>query len=203
MTGPDASQVTQYSYNDLNQLVKTTYPDGTTQKATYNAVGNLLSSTDQMGRVTTYSYDYLYRLSSVNYPDGTSTSYTYDRNGNVLTVTNSIDQVKYSYDALNRVTSETDVVGGTPYTVAYGYDLGGNVQSVTYPDGSKVSYSYDALDRATKVACGATTYASFAYNVDGTINTMTYGNGEVTSLHVRQHGQAQVHHRLPGRHPAA
>ena len=134
-----------------------------------------------MGRVTTYSYDFLYRLSAVNYPDGTSTAYTYDKNGNQLTVTNNIDQVKYSYDALNRVTSETDVVGGTPYTVSYGYDLSGNTQSVTYPDGSKVSYSYDALDRATKAASGSTTYASFAYNIDGTINTMTYGNGEVTS----------------------
>ncbi len=74
VAGPNGNQVTQYSYDDLNQLVKTTYPDGTTQKASYDSVGNLLSSTDQMGRVTTYSYDFLYRLSAVNYPDGTSTS---------------------------------------------------------------------------------------------------------------------------------
>jgi RHS repeat-associated protein len=89
--------------------------------------------------------------------------------------------VKYSYDALNRVVSETDVVGGTPYTVSYGYDLAGDAQSVTYPDGTKVSYSFDALGRTTKAASGPTTYATVAYNPDGTVSAMTYGNGEVTS----------------------
>ena len=43
--------------------------------------------------------------------------------------------------------------------------------------------SYDALGRMTKVAAGSATYASFTYNPDGTINTMTYGNGEVTRTH--------------------
>jgi RHS repeat-associated protein len=180
VVGPNANQVTQYSYDDLNRLVKTTYADGTTQKASYDAVGDLTSTTDQEGRVTTYSYDHLYRLSAVHYPDGTSTTYTYDNDGNVLTMKNGADQVKYSYDALNDLLSETDTIGGVQYTISYTYDLAGNVQSISYPDGSKVSYSYDALDRVTKVYSGTSTYASFTYNYDSTINSITYGDGEVT-----------------------
>jgi len=180
-TGPDANQVTQYSYDDLNRLVKTKYPDGTTQRASYDAVGDLLTSTDQEGRVTSYAYDFLYRLTEMSYPDGSSTTYTYDKNGNELTMTNAIDQIKYSYDALNRMTSETDTIGGTSYTVSYGYDLAGDLQSMTYPDHTTVTDSYDALGRVTKVATGATAFATFTYNPDGTINTMTYGDGEVTS----------------------
>jgi RHS repeat-associated protein len=181
VSGPNPDQVTTYSYDNLNDLVKTTYPDGTTQKETYDAAGDLLSTTDQEGQVTTYSYDFLYRLSSVNYADGSSTAYTYDKNGNELTVTNSVDQVRYTYDALNRVTSETDTINGTAYTVSYGYSSTGNLQSVTYPDHTTLTNSYDALGRVTKVASGSTVYASLTYNFDGTVNTMTYGNGEVTS----------------------
>jgi RHS repeat-associated protein len=92
-----------------------------------------------------------------------------------------VDQVKYTYDALNTMTSETDVIGGSSYTISYGYDSTGNVQSITYPDHTTVTNSYDALGRTTKVAAGSATYASFTYNPDGTINTVTYGNGEVTS----------------------
>jgi RHS repeat-associated protein len=179
--GPDGNQVTTYTYDDLDRLIKTTYPDGTTQKESYDAVGNLLSTTDQEGRVTTYSYDFLYRLTAVNYPDGSSTTYTYDKDGNELTVTNSVDQVKYTYDALNRMTSETDVIGGSSYKIGYAYGSTGDLKSITYPDNSVVTNSYDALGRITKVAAGSATYASMTYNFDGTINTMTYGNGEVTS----------------------
>ncbi|MDA4122812.1 MAG: hypothetical protein OK456_06500, partial [Thaumarchaeota archaeon] len=181
VSGPDSGQVTAYSYDDLNRVVKTTYPDGTTASSSYDAVGDLVSSTDQEGRVTTYSYDYLYRLAAVSYPDGTSTAYTYDNDGDVRTMANAVDQVKYSYDALGDLLSETDMIGGTAYTTSYTYDHAGNVQSLTYPDGSKVGYSYDALGRVTQVASGSTTYASFTYNVDDAINTMTYGNGEVAS----------------------
>ena len=61
----------------------------------------------------------------MNYPDGSSTTYTYDKDGNVLTVKNNVDQVKYTYDALNRMTSETDTIGGASYTISYTYDLQG------------------------------------------------------------------------------
>ena len=103
VVGPDAGQVTQYSYDDLNRLVKTTYRTGRRPEVELRRGGELVSSTDQEDRVTTYSYDFLYRLHSVNYPDGTSTTYTYDKDGNVLTMNNAVDQVKYSYDARNEL----------------------------------------------------------------------------------------------------
>ncbi|MGA2198460.1 MAG: RHS repeat-associated core domain-containing protein [Nitrososphaerales archaeon] len=181
VAGPNGNQVTRYTYDDLNRLVKTTFPDGTTQESSYDSVGDPVNSTDRMHRVAAYTYDFAHRLSSVHYPDGSSTTYTYDNNGNVLTVTNAVDQVKYSYDALNRLLSETDVVGRTSYPISYSYDLAGNELSVTYPDHSKVTNTFDALDRVTKVSSGATTFASFSYSSNDTLSKTTYGNGEVTS----------------------
>ncbi|MGA2664039.1 MAG: RHS repeat-associated core domain-containing protein [Nitrososphaerales archaeon] len=178
--GPDAGQVTTYTYDNLGDLVQTAYPDGTTQKATYDAVGDVLTSTDQMGRTTAYAYDFLDRLTAVHFPDGSSTTYTYDNDGNELTVDNAVDQITYRYDPLGDLLSETDVINGTQYRLSYSYDVAGDLQTMTYPDGTKVTSSYDALGRTTKVADASTAFASFTYNPDGTIATTTYGNGQQT-----------------------
>ena len=77
--------------------------------------------------------------------------------------------------------SETDTIGGVQYPISYTYDPTGNIRTITYPDQTKVTYSYDALDRVTNVEAGTTRYVSFTYNQDDTINTITYGDGEVTS----------------------
>ena len=45
------------SYDAHQNLLETTYPDGTTTQSAYNSAGQLISDTDQLGRTTTYTYD--------------------------------------------------------------------------------------------------------------------------------------------------
>lgn len=60
---------------------------GTTQFA-YDALGQLISSTDPEEFSTHYIYDNLGRMTLRDHPDAGVTLYTYDPAGNLLTVTN-------------------------------------------------------------------------------------------------------------------
>jgi len=171
-------QVTSYQYDDLNRVVKTTYPDGTSESLSYDAAGNLVSRTEPDGAVVAYAYDSLNRLTTVTYPGSSTVAYTYDRDGNTLSKVDSGSADYYTYDAMGRVTSETDVIAGSTYQVLYAYDKASNVLSVTYPDGSASAFTYDALGRVASVDGGA---ERFTYTLDDKISTIAYANGAVTS----------------------
>src|SRR5438445_2295942 len=120
LTDPNAA-VTFYQYDDLNRLVKTTYPDGTSESRSYDAVGNLVSRTTPAGAVISYSYDSANRLVKVAYPDAMTLTYSYDNNGNVLSMVTSSASTFYAYNARNWATNQTQVVGGKRYSVLYAY----------------------------------------------------------------------------------
>ncbi len=64
---------------------------------TYNAIGELLSYTDDEGIETSYNYDWLGRRTAVNHPDNGTTKYSYDGAGNLdkLQTANLAIQDKY------------------------------------------------------------------------------------------------------------
>src|SRR5690606_14657957 len=51
---------------------------------TYNAIGEVLSYTDDEGIMTSYSYDLLGRKVAINHPDNGTTKYWYDKAGNLI-----------------------------------------------------------------------------------------------------------------------
>jgi YD repeat-containing protein len=103
------SQSTSYAYDNLNRLVSTVYPDGTSESYAYDSNGNLLVKYDRKGIQTSYSYDSLNRLTTVTYHDSTVTldQYSYDNNGNLLQLQSQNATIAYTYDSRNRVLSET------------------------------------------------------------------------------------------------
>ena len=168
---------TSYKYDDLNRLVKTTYPDSSYQTQSYNRVGDMVGEVNAGGTQLNYTYDALNRLTQVSYPGGSTLAYTYDGDGNVLTLINSGVSTYYKYDALDRVTNETQVVSAHRYMVLYGYDKVGNVKSMVYPDATNVTMTYDFLNRVTKVG----SLAKITYTTDSMIGKITYGDGETTT----------------------
>jgi RHS repeat-associated protein len=171
------SNTTSYTYDDLNRLIQTNYPGGTSQTQSYDSVGNLIGKDDPDGHIINYTYDALNRLISVKYPDGSQVIYTYDNNGNRLEMNSSASIVYYRYDARNRLINETDVMSGTAYTTLYYYDKTSNIVALDYPGGSNTTFTYDAFDRVLKVG----SYATFTYTKDDHIATITYGNSIVTT----------------------
>ena len=120
-TRTDATGLTVTNdYNDLNQVVRASYPDGRFETFVYSTCcPRILDSvTDRGGRTTFFTYDALKRLSQTVNPDGGITQFGYDANGNR--------------------TSLTDPNGNV---TAFAYDLNNRLSRKTYADGRYLSFS--------------------------------------------------------------
>jgi RHS repeat-associated protein len=138
---------TTYVYDASNRLIKKSYHDSSAVSFTYTATGQRQTVTDSRG-VTSYSYDLRDRLVNVTNPDGTEISYAYDAKGNRTSVTVPSGITTFTYDVMNRLKTVTDPDGGE---TTYAYDSVGNRSSITYPNGTSAKYTYDALNRLTKL----------------------------------------------------
>lgn len=145
------SNYTDFEYDGLNNNTKITYADKSKENYDYDWLGNRTSRTDAKGQVTEYDYDVRNRLDLVSYMSNSIPSrtrdYVYDNAGNLLDVyesANPLADVHYTYDALNRVRTETSC--GVMHE--YGYDLAGNRTSAEYGvTAREVEWAYDGLNR--------------------------------------------------------
>ncbi len=70
---------------------------------------------------------------------------------------------------------------GQTYTVSYAY-TGDVLDTITYPDGLVVKYTYDGLGRVSAVSkSGSAAYAYFTYYPDDHLKGIGYGNGLVAN----------------------
>jgi RHS repeat-associated protein len=152
---PQAATWTYSSDSPTLAATSITDPNGHTVHYSYDDRGNVLSTTDALGRTTRSTYDALDDLTSVTDPSGHTASYTYDGSGNLLdesrpvTETGATARTSYAHaDAAHPgdVTSLTDPSGGV---WSYAYDRYGNRNAVTDPLGHSTTAVYDALSRRT------------------------------------------------------
>ncbi len=149
--------VTDFEYDDWGRLVRAISPlleDGTRLENhyEYDAAGNQTAGIDAAGYVTKVEFDFLNRPTLVTQPDP-------DGNGPASSPTTQM-----SYDALDRLLSETDALGRT---TDYAYDALGQVTHIWQPAASFASprpetqFRYDALGnqiQATDPLGNTTTY---------------------------------------------
>jgi RHS repeat-associated protein len=171
------SQSTSFTFNSLNRLVRTDYPDDTYETRSYDNAGTLVTRVDPRGHSITYTYDAINRLVNKNYPNSTSVSYVYDKNGNRISMTDPNFSTYYTYDTRNRLTSETKRMDSVNYTLTFTYDKASNPLSLTYPDGFKLNYTYDDLNRIS----GMGSYATFTYRLDSALQSISFGNSVLTN----------------------
>ncbi|WP_083808423.1 phage head spike fiber domain-containing protein [Granulicella tundricola] len=212
----DAPRSRSFSYDSLSRLITSTNPEtgticyglwsGSTCSGGYDANGNLQYKTDARGKQTSYTYDALNRLHFKTYSDGTPTAaFGYDgkdENGGAIPsslnsigrlshVSNEVNAAKtLSYDAMGRLTSQTECVPSDcsyDIGVSAGYDLAGNMTSLTYPDGRTVQHGFDAAGRMSSVTnLGFSsnvvnqpylTVATNGYDAAGHLVAAGFGNG--------------------------
>ena len=162
---------TTFAYDSMGRPRKQTYPD---QKfVTWDYLGNVTTSTDEMTRITSRVTDGLGRLTTVTEPGGLLTSYTYDALNNLLTVQQQGRQTglplgaspdaprrrTFTYDSLSRLRCSSNPENSThdcPLTAAtsipsgvtsYTYDPNGNLSSKIDSRGVLTQYAYDAINR--------------------------------------------------------
>lgn len=158
---------TEYDYDDLNRLIKTTLadPDGEEVELEspelfyeYNALGRLTKETDALGRTTSYVYGAFGKLLSMTQsdPDGEEpfdnvvTKYGYNDAGHLISETDPMGrETTFTVDAIGRLVDRTDPdpdgPGGpllSPVT-HFEYDARSRVISTTDPNGNVTTTEYD------------------------------------------------------------
>ncbi len=150
--------ITVVSYDPATLLVsQITDPSGQSQTFTYDAMGNLASSTDQLGHKTFYTHGIDNRLTSLTDANGNKTVYAYDPAGNLLSTT-------YANGLVELTT----------------YDPLGNPMSFTNRRGQAVSYMYNAAGQVTKETFPDATHTDFMYDEHGNLKTATDASGTIT-----------------------
>ena len=161
-TGTSTPPTTNYVYDELGRVVKTTYPDTSTSTNNYqgpevittNGLGqtttlykdghsNVLSVTDAISKTLNYSYDGFDQRTLVTDPAGNQTKYVFDIRGRTISgvdpdkgawasVYNSFSDMTASCDA-NHGASTSSACVSTP-AVTYTYDQLSRMTSRTEPD---------------------------------------------------------------------
>lgn len=163
-----------YTYDGLDRVIKTTWPDASYAADTYDAAGNVLTHRNRYGEVTAFTYDELNRKVTETPPSGSGDSmksYTYDFAGRIKTVSDANGVFTYGYDTAGRMISVQRPDGKT---IQYAYDANGNRTQLTWPDSYYVSYTYDQFDRVTVLKENSTTTLA-TYDYTSTYQRLTLG----------------------------
>jgi RHS repeat-associated protein len=157
-----------YKYDSLGRLVQTSYPDGTSERATgIDVYGNVTTMVDRGGRATTMTYDMRNRLISTTAPSGSTITKTYDKRGLLI--------------------SEKDQRG-----VGSTYVYNGVRQLVRYdsPSGMRIDFEYDRAGRKITRTEGTTdgretkSITTWTYIPGTTLiaDTTVFGDGKTETL---------------------
>lgn len=147
-----------WAYNASGFLTSLTDPFGKATAFTFNATGDLLSRVDRLGRRIDFEYDSAHRMTRETWDTGRVTTYTYDSAGQLLEANDPDSALAMTYDPNGRLrTVDNHGTPGAPRVVmTYGYDANGNVTQVADSLGGVTGYSYDGLDRLSRVTQSGT-----------------------------------------------
>ena len=192
--GTSQAATTSYQYDPTLGLTQITDPDGNVTRNTYDAYGNLLTSTAPGGRETVYTYNNLNEVLTKTDPLNRQTTYTYDSAGNLLTKSTPIGSQtqtwSWTYGDSSLPGDPTKITDPDDNSSSLGYDSHGDLTSVTDAAGNETTYTYDQIgERQTMVspagnAAGGSPAAhttSFSYDAPFELTKVTDPLGHSTS----------------------
>ena len=140
---------TSFVRNSMDMPVTIVDPDGHASSATYDADGNMLTSTDASNNTWTYTYNQFNEVLTASPPTGSTkpeTVDTYDSAGNLLTTTQHPSS-------------------GSDLTTTYHYSgsPAGLPSSVTDPKGNSTSFTYDSYGDLATSTTDLGNESTFAY----------------------------------------
>jgi RHS repeat-associated protein len=199
VTDPNGN-TTNFTYDGFGDVIQEVSPARGTTVYRYDADGDLMQKTDARGAVANSTYDALDRVTATTYPADTAenVAYSYDQSGHgfgigrLTSVTDATGTLSRTYDERGNVLTESRVRGSGASMVTllttYAYDGASRIVSITYPSGTAVAYTRDAMGRITAVTAqphGAATptpvLSTITYEPFGPPNALAYGNGVAES----------------------
>lgn len=180
--------IKEYEYDALGRLKEVTEHEGANAYSTqyeFDLAGNLLYILDSQGNERSFDYDSLGRrtfaeeLHASGSPSGAYT-YSYDDNNNLVLQTDPKSQeIAWTYDALNRVTTE-DWNNDSSADVTYTYDSASNgigrLAEIAMAS-VETAYSYDPQGNVkieTKTIDNVTYQTKFNHDLMGRISQLSY-----------------------------
>jgi RHS repeat-associated protein len=150
--GTPEAATTSWTYDPTTAaMTSETDADGGTTTYTVDANGNVLSTTDPLGRGTSATYNSFNEPLTKTDGNDVTTTYAYDADGNLLTVSTPL--------------AGTSQVVTTKYT--YGDSYAGDVTGITDPDGNTTTYTYDAYGDQVTSTNPVGDVTTNCYNPDG------------------------------------
>ena len=165
---------TLFTYDSYLNIDTITDPDLHTTYFTYNEIGWLIDTTNDLGYVTRYDYDqngnviHIFRQADASGTTWQTWSYTYNALNKLVTVTDPLFRVStyaydgeenliyvrdfennvttYDYDERNLLYKVTDANSPAGETY-YDYDLNGNLSRILDAENHETIYEYDDFDR--------------------------------------------------------
>lgn len=205
----------ELSWDGFDRQKRWTFPSPTTagvanpsdyEEYGYDVLGNRTSLRKRDATTITYAYDGVNHLiqkmapASATGAPGYSVSYGYDVRGlQTSAMFGSGQGVTTSYDGFDRMTGTTSTMGGISRTLSFQYDAASNRTRVTHPDGTFITYEYDAAAAPTAVReNGGAVLASFAYDGAGRRYSLGFAGGATTYGYDAISRLASVGHDLAG-----
>jgi YD repeat-containing protein len=211
------NETTSYTYDANGYLVAVDGPlpgtdDVTT--ATYDAFGRTYTKTDMSGYTLMFDHDALDQITRITYPDATFDQIMYHRLQPAVLQDRAGRQTLLEYDLLGQMSQRTDPLGRVTQfqwcrcgdmksltdamgrTTKWHTDVQGRLIAKEYGDGSKVTYEYEnATSRLRQITDEKGQRSQFAYNLDGTLHSVSYANTMVPTPAV-----TYTYDRLRARH---
>ena len=163
-----ASQVQLFQYNSNGNLVQSTDPVGRQTSFTYasNGVDQLTTknttSGSQLLETRTYNSDHL--PLTITGANGKTAHYKYNAAGQPTQYTDPLGRVTtMTYDGEGHLKTVQGAISAAKYTLAY--DSTSRIAAVTDPAGATVHYTYDAADRALTATLPDGTTRRATYNL--------------------------------------
>jgi RHS repeat-associated protein len=176
-----------FTFDSLGRKVASSDPDAGRRIWEWDDRGLLTASTDAKGQRTELSYDALGRLrvktTLARTPSASSARWDYDEAragfanlGRLTSTHDALGSAVIDYDAAGRRAQLTRKIDAASYTLHYGYDAGGRLVSLGYPE-QTVRYVYDGAARVSAIP-GIVTAAT--YDAAGRLGTQNNDNQTVT-----------------------
>ncbi len=187
----DTISETKYEYDEKNQLISYTDPEGRTETYTYDVNSNLTKTIDKNGNVLKNTYDYQNRLTETVAKEKKTGkeivhTYSYNAYGDVATQ----DDTTFVYDDVSgQVTKETTKLTKNKDVVKnYSYDSVGNksVFQVKVGDDTKLSltYEYDGESKLTSVKdSDGNEVVGYEYDTNGNLSERSVAGADLTTTY--------------------
>ena len=193
---PTAWAYTTLTYDAASRIIARTYPDGTTEHTTYDALGRIIR-VQHGSRVATYAYDRCSRLIRMSDNSAGNRRFIYDAAGQLVTAVDALGyRTHFEYDAAGQMVRTLDATG---QVTTYIYDAAGQLIRTVKGAGSTAeitsTYTYDAAGRLLSENNGERTRAySYDYQGGGLLASLSV-NGVCAAEYSYSPGASSIGHR--------